>query len=320
MKALVFEEVGQYPVYKDYALSSEEAGSVVEIHASALNHRDLWITEGMYPGIQTPCVLGSDGAGVCEGRAVVICPSIGWGDHEAYQADEFTVLGMPLDGTFADKIHIQKQYIYDKPAHLTMEEAAALPLAGVTAYRTLFSRCQAAANEKVLISGVGGGVALFAMQFAIAQGCEVYVTSGNEEKIAKAVALGAKGGVNYKSPEWYKALRKMAGGFDVIIDSAGGDGFQHFVKLCNPGARIGFYGASLGKYNNINPQILFWRQVSILGSTMGSDQDFADMLAFVDKHQIKPIVDEVIPIENAHLGFDKMKAGKQFGKIVFKNR
>jgi len=317
MKALVLNSVGEKLQFQEVEIPAPKEGySIVKLSASALNHRDVWITKGMYPAIKTPVILGSDGVGELEDRKVIINPGINWGKNEAVQNDNFHVLGMPMDGTFAKYISIPDEYIYDMPDHLKVEEAAALPLAGVTAYRVLFSRCQVKSSDKVLVTGTGGGVALMAVQLAVAYGCEVHVTSGSDEKISKAMELGAKAGYNYKNDEWYKSTN---GGFDVIIDSAGGLSFHNLVKICNPGARIGFYGASLGKYQNLNPQLLFWRQISLLGSTMGSDKDFANMLSFVNKHKLKPIVDEVFDLSEGIRAFAKMEAGTQFGKLVLKH-
>ena len=317
MKSLTLFEVGKSVEYVevDHPQPSENC-SIVKLKASALNHRDVWITKGMYPGIKTPIILGSDGVGMVDDKEVIINPGIHWGDNQAVQSDEFEVLGLPRNGTFAEEICIEHKYIYPKPDHLTTHEAAALPLAGLTAYRVLFERCKLQSSDRVLITGAGGGVALMAIQFALAVGCEVHITSGSEEKIARAKALGVDEGYNYKKENWNKSVN---GQFDVIIDSAGGDPFQHLVKLCAPGARIGFYGASLGKYTNLNPQILFWRQVSILGSTMGSDADFKSMLDFVSKYKIRPIVDEVFELREGAKAFAKMEAGKQFGKIVLQH-
>ena len=317
MKALTIEKIGNPVKLVEVDMPTEKMGhSIVRLKASALNHRDVWITKGMYPGIKVGAILGSDGIGELDGRNVILNPGLKWGENEAVQADDFEVLGMPMNGTFAEYISIPDAYIYDKPEHLSLEEAAALPLAGLTAYRVLMSRCQAKSSDKVLVTGTGGGVALLTVQLAIALGCDVYVTSGSDEKIEQAIALGAKGGYNYKNEAWYK---DVITDFDVIIDSAGGPSFQHLIKICKPGARIGFYGATLGKYQNLNPQLLFWRQISILGSTMGSDQDFRDMLAFVSKHQIRPIVDSVFSLDEGGKAFARMEAGTQFGKIVLKH-
>jgi NADPH:quinone reductase-like Zn-dependent oxidoreductase len=320
MQAYIIKEINQPPFKTEVAIpvpNDDEA--LVKISASALNHRDVWITKGQYPGIKLGAIMGADGCGTWEGKEYVINPGLDWGSDEAYQALNFRVLGVPDDGTFADYICIPKKYLHEKPSYLTVEEAAALPLAGVTAYRALVVKTKPKAGDKVLISGIGGGVALFAMQYAIALGCDVYVTSGTEDKIEKAISLGAKGGYLYHDAEWPKKLMADIGGVDVVIDSAGGSGFNNLVKVCHPGARISFYGGSLGKIDGLNPQLIFWRQISLLGSTMGSDQDFVDMLAFVDKYKIRPVVDEVLSFDDLPLGFQKMEAGKQFGKIVFKN-
>lgn len=316
MRAAVLKELNTFPEICDWNIDPCPSDEVeVRIIASALNHRDVWIMKGMYPNIKTPIILGSDGVGYFDDQRVIINPGQDWGKNAAVQDDAFTVLGMPRNGTFAERIQIPKQYIYPAPDHLSDAEAAALPLAGVTAYRTLFSRCQASPNDRVLVTGIGGGVAQFAMQFALAHGCEVVVTSGSDKKLEHAQSMGVHGGVNYRKESWAKEL-KAFGGFDVIIDSAGGDSFAEYVKVTRPGARIGFYGATRGKYNNINPQILFWRQVSILGSTMGSDQDFRDMLDFVEEHSIHPVIDTVFSLDNIADAMKRMEAGEQLGKIV----
>ena len=289
---------------------------VVDIKTAALNHRDVWITKGMYPGIVYPGVLGSDGAGMYDGREVIICPNIGWGNKRAHQHPSYSILGMPTFGTMAEKVVVGEDKLYDKPVHLSWEAAAALPLGGLTAFRALFTRGQLQAGERVLISGIGGGVALFAFQFALAAGAEVYVTSGSEEKIKRAIEMGARGGVNYKLEDWHKTIAKQAGGFDVIIDSAGGPGFALFPKICNYGARIVTYGGTRGKIPAFTTQSIFWKQISIMGTSMGSDEEFAEMVQFVNSRKIKPVVDKIFPASEAKTAFDRMDAGKQFGKIV----
>ena len=168
----------------------------------------------------------------------------------------------------------------------------------------------------MLISGVGGGVALFALQFAVAAGAEVYVTSSSDEKISRAIALGAKGSANYTTENWHKTFVKTHGEVDIIIDSAGGNGFAKFLDIAAAGGRIVFYGGGQGLINNLSPQKIFWKQLSILGSTMGSDNEFTAMLKFVETHQIKPIIDSQFSIEQGRQAFDRMANGAQFGKIV----
>ena len=318
MKAWIINTLKEWPELKVVSdPDPEEARSIITLMASAINHRDLWITKGMYAGIQLPAVLGSDGCGMLNGKPVVINPGWYWGDNIKVQSSEFRVLGMPDQGTFAEKISVPEEYIFDKPEHLSMEEAAAIPLAGVTAYRTLITKCQPVPENKVLITGIGGGVALFAFQFALAYGCEVWCTSGTDLKIKKARDMGAAGGVNYTETDWAECLLRKAGGFDIIIDSAGGDNFRHFIKLCNPGGKIAIYGATYGKWDGLNPQAVFWKQLSIFGSTMGSRQDFIDMLAFVSNYRIYPVVDSVFKFDELYKGFERIQSGEQFGKIVF---
>ncbi len=321
MKALVLEAINAELKLKEVTQKkAQEDDIIVNVHAAALNHRDVWITKGMYPGLKFPCVLGSDAAGTYEDRAVIIDPSFDWGDNPAVQNDQYNILGLPRDGSFAETVAVPLSHLADKPEHLSFSQAAALPLAGLTAYRALFSRAKLQSGEKVFISGIGGGVALFAFQFALAAGAEVYVSSSSEEKIQKAIAMGAKGGFNYKNEGWAKEASKQNGGFDVIIDSAGGAGFKNLVYIANPGGRISIYGGTRGKISDISPQIIFWKQLSILGSTMGHAGEFKEMVAFVNQHKIIPIIDSVYPIEKANEAFDKMDKGLQFGKIVLQIR
>ena len=180
-----------------------------------------------------------------------------WGNNPKFYGPDFKILGMPDNGTFAEFITIDAKYIHHKPAHLSFVQAAALPLAGLTAWRALITRAGlptsgTGSSPKVLITGIGGGVALFALQFALAAGAEVWVTSGSDEKIEKAKAMGAMGGVNYRDADWYKTLIAQTGGnrgghpaerrgyFDVIIDSAGGPGFAKLTDVAAPGGRIAF--------------------------------------------------------------------------------
>lgn len=287
--------------------------------SSALNHRDLWITKGKYPSIKAGVVLGSDGCIIYDDLYYILNPSLNWGGDQKVQSLAYTVLGMPTFGTFATEIAIDSSQLTPKPPHLDVFQAAALPLAGLTAYRALIVKCMPLAGEKVLISGIGGGVALFSLQFALALGCEVYVTSSSGQKLDKAIKLGAKKGYNYMDSTWTKQLMADIGGVDIVIDSAGGESFNDLVKVTNPGGRIAFYGGSNGLINGLNPQTIFWRQISLYGSTMGSDADFIAMIDFVNRYQIVPVVDEILPLSALKHGLEKMNNKEQFGKIVFEH-
>jgi NADPH:quinone reductase-like Zn-dependent oxidoreductase len=330
MQAIVLEELNQKLAVKEVETPTIADNEVlVKIHATAFNHRDLWIQKGQYAGIRFPIILGSDGSGTVAkigtnvnadwlNKEVVINPSLNWGNNPRVQAKDYVILGTPNDGTFAEYVKVDAKLLHAKPAHLTFEQAAAFPLAGLTGYRATMKRAAAKAGENVLITGIGGGVALFCVQFAVAAGCNVYVTSGDDEKIAKAIALGAKGGVNYKNQNWDKELKALCGGFEAIVDSSGGDTFAKLVDLAKPAGRIAMYGATLGAFNSGVPAKIFWKQLDILGSTMGNDDEFTEMMAFINTHQIVPIVDEVFELAQAQTAIEKMSQGKQFGKIVLK--
>lgn len=298
---------------------SGEGEIIVEIPYSGLNHRDVFITKGLYPNLQPGITLGSDGVAVWQEKSYLINPNVHWGPDSQLPAEEYSILGMPRDGTFTAKMSVPPDRLVEKPAHLTLPQAAALPLAGLTAYRVLFSRCHLSAEDRVCITGIGGGVALLVLQFALAVGAEVWVTSSRQDKIEKARALGAMGGSLYTEDNWHKSLKKNSGGFDVIVDSAGGPGFSQLITTANKGARIGIYGGSRGAIQNLSPQIIFWKHLNILGSTMGSDQDFGAMVRFVDQYKIQPVVDSILPLSDFQNGFDRMDQGRQFGKIVFNN-
>lgn len=317
MRAIVVGDGNQPQLKSIPSPEAQEDFAMVEVHASSMNHRDIWITKGLYPGIRQGAVMGSDGCGVVDNKEVIINPGIEWGSNQASQSGAFRVLGVPDDGTFAGRASIHNELIFPKPDHLSTLEAAALPLAGVTAYRALFSRANVQAGEKVLISGIGGGVALMAMQFAVALGCEVYVTSSREDKIEKACQLGAKGGWLYSHKDWTDQCLKETGGIDVVIDGACGPGFPQLIKSMAPGGRLSFYGATAGPVEKLNPQVVFWKQLSILGSTMGSPNDFFEMVQFVIHHKVAPVIDEVFALQDWPAAFQRMSAGDQFGKIVF---
>lgn len=317
MQALVFTQEKILEFVPDMAAPEPGVGEcLIRIKAAALNHRDVWITKGLYPGIVLPAVLGSECMGLHGDKEVVINPSMGWGSNPAIQAKGYQILGMPRNGTFAGYLTIPAEQIYDKPPHLSPEEAAAFPLTGLTAFRAVFTKGGVAAGQTVLVTGIGGGVALLAMQFAMAAGARVFVSSGSDEKIERARNLGALAGANYRQPDWVKTLQKEAGGFDLVIDGAGGEGLGQLLKGCNPGARVVVYGGGQGAVPNFSPQAIFWKQISILGTSMGSDQEFAGMLDFINRHQIRPVIDSVFSLRDGAAAFRRMADGLQFGKII----
>ena len=317
MKAITLQDSESKLELTDKPLPTEtESNGIVQIAYAALNHRDLWMTKGMYPGLNYGTTLGSCGAGYLDGEAVLINPNINWGDNPDYPDHaRYTILGMPVDGTMAEYISIPKNRIHPIPTHLKLEEAAALPLAGLTAYRAMFTKAQLKEDDKVLISGVGGGVALMAFQVAVAVGAEVYVTSSKQDKIDKAIAMGAVGGMNYTEDGWHKSFVKEHGFVDVIIDSAGGKGYNNLLKTCAPLARVVNYGGTRGNAE-FSPQLLFWKELQLIGSTMGNDYEFTQMLELVSEYKIHPIIDEIFQMDDYTSAFDKMDNSQQFGKIL----
>lgn len=329
MKAFVFrgnqhknqiEDVAKPKPVKDQLL--------IRLSHAALNHRDFWILKEQ-ANVSSPSgiILGSDGAGTVEmvgedadpswiGAEVIINPSLEWGDNPIVNGNSFKILGFPDNGTFAEYITISKKYVFEKPENLSMEESAALPLSGLTAYRALFSKARLRAKEKILITGAGGGAALMALQYAVAYQARVYVTSGSDQKIEKAKSLGAVNGFNYKDTEWSQKALKEAVGFDIIIDTAGGPDFQKLIDLAMPGGRIVNFGRTAGNIGELNTRLLFSKQLSIFGTTMGTRDEFLSMIDFIESRNLKPVIDQVMPFQNFANALKRMEGSEQFGKII----
>lgn len=304
--------------------------ALVKLKAAALNHRDQWIREDKYPKIKFNSTLGSDGCGIVEqiaskedeywlGKDVIINPNNDWGNNPVVQShDHYHILGMPKDGTFAEYVVVNVDRLHEKPTHLSYERAAAIPLAGLTAYRAVFTQGHAQKGENVLISGIGGGVALFAFQFALACGANVYVTSSSDDKLDKAMKIGAKGVANYTEADWHKKLQADTHGFDLVIDSGGGENFNTLIKMMRPAGHIVFYGATQGLPTSIDLYRAFFNQLRIQGTTMGNDAEFDDMTKFIAGKKLIPIVDSIRPFDQIISALDEMKAGTQFGKLIIK--
>ena len=300
--------------------------TLVKIRRAAFNRRDVFISQGLYPGIQLPCIPGSDGVGTVAahgdgaqglpvGTRVVIDPTLGWGPDQRIWQRTAQVLGMPHQGTFAEYITVPAGNVHPAPPSLSDDEAAAIPLAGVTAYRALVSRGRCTKDDVVLIPGVGSGVQTFVLLFAKKIGAKVVVTSSSEEKLARAKAMGADVAINYKTSEkWEKDVAAVDGGPSLVVDSAGGDTLAKAINITRYAGRVVIYGGTLGDAK-IRPYSLFWRQLDIMGSSMGSPQDFVEMLAMFDG-SLKPAVDRVYALDQVVEAAEKMNGGEQFGKVV----
>ncbi|KAG2145067.1 hypothetical protein BD769DRAFT_1419676 [Suillus cothurnatus] len=332
------------PVYHDAVLETRplqqlKPGEVlVKMGAVSFNHRDLWIRLGQYPGINFGSTFGADGAGTVVASAdsndallnkrVFLTPMRGWESKPDAPETEggFGILGggrNPSLGTFAEYVVVERNQVVRSPDHLDDVQVSAWPLGGLTAWRAAIVNAEASKDQNILITGIGGGVALLAMQLCLAKGANVYVTSGSEEKIRKATALGAKGGVNYKLKDWpshlVALLAKNSGKsakIDAVVDSGGGDIMTQVNSILKQGGKVVVYGMTA------NPQIKFtMREVlknqRLIGSTMGSLKDLKDATTFVSEHRIVPVVSHVLEgLEAAEEGFELMKRGDQFGKIV----
>lgn len=303
------------------------AGEIlVKIARAAFNRRDVFISQGLYPGIVLPCIPGSDGCGTVAARGegaqgpavgtrVVIDPTLGWGSDRRIWRKDTTILGMPHQGTFAEYVAVPAQNVYPAPASLSDEEAAAIPLAGLTAYRALVTRGRCTKDDVVLLPGVGSGVQSFALAFAKKLGAKVIVTSSSDEKLERAKAMGADVAVNYKTSEkWEKDVRAVDGGPSLIVDSVGGETFAKALGTARYAARVVTYGGTTGDAK-IRMYDVFWKQLDIMGSSMGSPEDFREMLAMFDG-SLKPAVDATYAMDDVVAAAEKVAKGDQFGKVV----
>ncbi len=303
---------------------------LVRVAYAAFNRRDVFITQGLYPGIVLPVLPGSDGCGVVVahgagvtapaiGTTVVIDPMLGWGDDPMIWRTDSNLLGMPRPGTFAEYVTVPAQNVHAKPARLRDDQAAAIPLAGLTAYRAVFTRGRCEKDDVVLIPGVGGGVQTFALQFAKSAGARTIVTSSSEEKLERARALGADVCINYATSEnWSKEVRAQSGGGPtLVIDSVGGETFAKSLDIARPGARIVTYGGTTGDAK-IRMFSVFWKHLDILGTSMGSPLDFRAMLDLFDATEMEPAIDEVVPFADVVAAAQRVADGKQFGKVVLR--
>jgi zinc-binding alcohol dehydrogenase/oxidoreductase len=333
MQAIRLHEIGgpENLVYEDVPEPEPGTGEiVVRLRAAALNRRDVFVTRGQYPGAKPdalPAILGSDGSGEVaargegaegpsEGTEVVINPALYWGDDPLVPGKEYRILGLPDEGTFAQFIKVPADHVFPKPSHLSHEEAAAIPLGALTAYRALVTRGRLQEGETVVVPGIGSGVATFVVQMAAALGARVFVTSGSDEKIEKAKALGAEGGVDYNSEDWSKELKGMAGGVDLSVDHVGGDGFDALVSLAAPGGRIVTFGATAGPQVTVVMPRIFLKHLTVLGTAMGTPEEFGAMLDLFQERGLRPTINETFSLQETAAAMDYMEQGTGIGKIV----
>ncbi|MGZ4381226.1 MAG: zinc-binding dehydrogenase [Gaiellaceae bacterium] len=293
--------------------------AIVELKAAAVNRRDLLVRQGVYP-FPLPLIPGSDGAGIRRdtGEEVVILPSLNWGPSEAAADESFEILGGPRNGTYAQLIAIPAENLYPKPARLTWEEAAAFPLAALTAYRALFAVGRLTSEECVLVLGAGSGVSTFAVQLAAEFGARVLVTSSSQEKIDRAVELGAKSGFLYTKGDWAEAAREATSGrgVDLVLDSVGST-WPDSVRALGRGGRVVVFGGTGGTETQLNVRPFYLQWLSLLGTTMGSPADFRSLLRVIETARWRPVIDSVRPLAEAEAAHTRMVSEPdKFGKLV----
>jgi len=320
MDAIVMSEGGKLS-FERFPDPVPGAGEVlVELRAAGVNRRDLVIRSGLYK-FPRPFVPGSDGAGVRRdtGEEVVILPSLNWGNQEEAPGEDFRILGGPDDGTYAELVKVPVVNVYPKPRRLSWEQAAAFPLAGLTAYRALFSRARLSAGETVLVLGSGSGVSTFAIMLARQAGARVLTTSSRPEKLARARELGAEAGVDYNTGDWVTEVRARSGGqgVDVVFDSVGTT-WRDSLRCLRRGGRAVVFGATGGPSVELDVRQFYFGQFSLLGTTMGSPRDFASLLKAVEEGSWLPVIDSVRPLTESEAAHARLKTGLHFGKLVLR--
>ena len=316
MKAIRIHEDGGPEVlrYEDAPDPEPGPGEVlIRLRAASLNRLDLWIRRGL-PSVPKPRILGADGAGLDpEGRRVVINPGIEHGDR-------ISVVGEHMDGTHAELIAVPESNVYPLPDEISFEEAAAFPLVFETVYRMLVTRAGLREGEWVLVWGVGSGIGTATLQLGKALGAHVVATSSSDAKLERAKELGADAVVNHKTGDVLEAVKEATGGpgVDVVVEHVGEATWQQSLQAVRPHGRITVCGATTGPNPKAALHRVWWKQLTILGSTMGTKEDFEGAYELVKSGKAKPIVDSVFPLAEARAAHERMESGEHFGKIVLR--
>ena len=284
----------------------------VTVRAASLNHHDLWSLRGVgLPADRLPMVLGCDAAGLDEdGREVVVHALVGdpdWTGDET-QDPKRSILSERYQGTFAEQVVVPRRNLVPKPAELSFEEAACLPTAWLTAYRMLFTQAGVSPGDRVLVQGAGGGVSTAAIALARAAGLIVWVTGRDETKRKRALELGAH--------EVFEPGARLPARVDAVLETVGKATWSHSMKSLRPGGTLVVSGATTGADPSADLNRLFFLQLRVLGSTMGTRDELEALLRLLAVSGVRPQVDEVVPLAEAHRGFERLVAGDVVGKVV----
>jgi NADPH:quinone reductase-like Zn-dependent oxidoreductase len=342
MKAVIFRQHGG-PEVLEYVTDFGEPvlgpkDVLVRVRACALNHLDLLVRQGI-PTLKLPLphILGSDVAGEIAkigddvadlevDERVVVNPGLTCGECEYCVRGEdplcvdYRILGEHVHGGYAEHVVVPARNIARLPTDFSFEAAAAAPLTFMTAWRLLVTKAHVRPGEEVLILGAGSGVSTAAIQIAKLAGCTVFVTSSSEEKLKKAKDLGADVLVNYKEVPWSKAVWELTGkrGVDVVLDHVGTATFKDSLRSLRKGGRLVTPGATSGPMTELDIRYLFWRQLTVMGSTMSTQKEFEDVMKLVFMGRLKPVVDRVFPLKDARKAHEYLEKGEQFGKVVLR--
>ena len=322
MKAVRIHEDGGPEVLRYEDVEDPVAGEgeiLIRLHAASLNHLDCWVRQGL-PSVPKPRILGADGSGVVEALGPG-ADGVGEGDRVVINPgldDGARIVGEHMDGTHAELVAVPAANVYPIPEGLSFEEAAAFPLVFETAYRMLVTKAGLQAGEWVLVWGIGSGVASASFAIARALGARTIVTSSSAEKLERAKELGAEAGVNHAEGDVAAAVKEATGGrgVDVVVEHVGEATWKTSLQAAGPNARVVVCGATSGPNPPAQLHRIWWKQLTVFGSTMGTREDFEGAYDLVARGAAKPIVDRVFPLEEAAAAHAYLEEGRQFGKVV----
>jgi NADPH:quinone reductase-like Zn-dependent oxidoreductase len=338
MRAAIFHETGGPEVVRIEEVPTPKPGPgevLVQVRAAAMNHLDLWIRRGLPIDTTMPHIGGSDIAGVIAevgegvdaarvGERVVINPSLWDGTCEWCRRGEesmclgFRILGEHTNGGFAEYVAAAADHVYRLPDGYAFEDAAALPISYMTAWRALHSRARLRAGEDVLVLGASGGTAIAAVQIAVAIGARVFAVTSGAENVERLRGLGAAFIYDRSAEDWSAAVHAdtKKRGVDVVVENVGAATWKGSMRALAQGGRLVTYGGTTGPKVEIDLRVLFWKQLSVLGSTMASKAEFEAMLQAAFSGALRPVIDSVMPLDRAREAHERLEAGGQFGKIV----